>query len=234
MKSAGCAVAQADKKVQSQNGKADKEKHMTSRETIGDRSRTHGMANTRLYSVWCGIKDRCTNKNLPHYDRYGGRGIKVCEEWAKSFEAFRDWAVEAGYDDKLTGREQSIDRIDVNGDYCPENCRWITMAKQARNRSDTLYVEVDGEKISAREFASENQIEYTFAFRRIKKGDTAEVIIRDWKMKHDTPDSYMSIKEAAKFYCVTDQTIFHWIRDGKLTAQKFGQMTFIPKNKTAS
>lgn len=118
----------------------------SSRETIGERSRTHGMSNTRLYSVWRGIKDRCNNPNIEHFDRYGGRGIKVCDEWNNSFESFCKWAFRAGFNPCATGREQSIDRIDCNGDYSPENCRWISMKEQARNRSDTVFIVEDEKK----------------------------------------------------------------------------------------
>ena len=83
---------------------------------------------------------RCTRKNNPNYNLYGGRGIKICANWRNSFEAFRDWALSNGYADNLT-----IDRIDVNGNYCPENCRWVTHAEQQRNKTNNTYVEYGGE-----------------------------------------------------------------------------------------
>ena len=77
---------------------------------------------------------RCNNANKKNYHNYGGRGIKVCSEWQNSFEAFRDWAMANGYNPEAKRGECTLDRIDVNGNYCPENCRWITNAEQQRNK----------------------------------------------------------------------------------------------------
>ena len=88
----------------------------------------HGMTKTRLYRAWSAMKQRCMNSNTEKYDRYGGRGIKICGEWVEDFVAFKNWALSNGYKDSL-----EIDRIDNDGDYEPNNCRWVSRAIQARN-----------------------------------------------------------------------------------------------------
>ena len=102
----------------------------------GDVRRKHGGCGTRLYRIWKNMKKRCNNPNNPDYIKwYGSRGIKVCDEWNESFECFRDWSLKHGYSEELT-----IDRIDVNGNYCPENCKWSTAKEQRQNRRDSLCV----------------------------------------------------------------------------------------------
>ena len=98
----------------------------------------HGDYYTRLYWVWCSMKKRCYDKNHPTYRNYGRRGIKVCEEWKHDFKVFREWALQSGYVAGHGRGECSLDRIDVNGDYCPENCRWVSMKVQQNNRRNNV------------------------------------------------------------------------------------------------
>lgn len=122
---------------------------------------THGMTHTRLYSTWGAIKNRCRRENDRFWKNYGGRGIKVCDDWSSDFVNFYNWAICNGYADNLT-----IDRIDVNGDYCPENCRWISNEEQQRNKTNTVFVIYNGEKRCLRTLCTEIGFPYKTAHRR--------------------------------------------------------------------
>lgn len=100
--------------------------------------KTHGFRKSRIYKIYHGMKKRCYNVNCKSYSRYGGRGIYICDEWLNGengFITFYNWSIENGYDDTL-----SIDRIDNDGPYSPENCRWTTIDFQAKNTSKNVYI----------------------------------------------------------------------------------------------
>lgn len=99
----------------------------------------HNLHNHKLYSIWHHMKDRCYNNNYKSYMIYGGRGIKVCDEWKNNFQAFYDWAISNGYEDSLT-----IDRINTDGNYEPSNCRWATYKQQQNNRRNNHYITYNG------------------------------------------------------------------------------------------
>lgn len=136
-------------------------------ERVSRARKTHGLTETILYSRWQSMKNRCYNHSVDNYERYGGRGIKVCDEWRNSFESFRDWSLNNGYDEKLT-----IDRIDFNGNYCPENCRWIPAFDQASNSRKCRFLEAFGEKKHLMAWFRDErcQVKLVTLRRRLKRG----------------------------------------------------------------
>lgn len=117
------------------------------------RPKTHGGTGTRLYKTWCSMKERCYRENDKSFPRYGGRGIKVCDEWRDDFVTFRKWAEISGYDDTL-----SIDRIDPNGSYGPQNCRWVSMNEQAVNKRNNHFIEYGGKRLTLSQWERETGI----------------------------------------------------------------------------
>ena len=140
-----------------------------SRNTIGRRSTTHGMTHTRLHSIWAGMKRRCYNSHEANYLDYGGRGIKMCPEWKESFEAFYNWSITHGYSKKL-----SIDRIDVNGDYSPDNCKWSTEIEQSNNRRNSVFIAYNGKTQTLAEWCREFDVPYYLFHNRLRRGWSVE------------------------------------------------------------
>lgn len=197
----------------------------------------HGMTDTILYHKWCGIKYRCFNPNSEHYDRYGGRGITMCSEWQgeHGFENFAKWAYSNGYTDSKHGYQQTLDRIDVNGNYEPDNCRWVSQLVQSRNRGNTYYVnDIDGKKMTVKQFDEKHNIkDHYFSYRRFKKGFTAEQILNEWTehVKFNS-DNYYTVETASLYYNVCAETIKIWIHKGLIQAEKNRGKWYIPKDQT--
>lgn len=118
----------------------------------------------RLYAVWNGIKQRCTNPNSKSYQNYGGRGIEMDSEWANHYESFYNWAINAGY---RTGME--IDRIDNNGNYCASNCRFVDSIIQANNKRNVKLYEIDGVEKSLPQWCRECNQDYWLVRQRVYK-----------------------------------------------------------------
>lgn len=144
------------------------------REVTSKRSKTHGEARTRLYKIWIGMKNRCHNTEASNYKDYGGRGILVCEEWRHSYAAFSTWAKQNGYADNL-----SIDRIDNDKGYFPENCRWVNRFAQGNNKRSNTVFTIDGETKTVTQWAREYGINPITVFSRLYKGmDIVEALTK--------------------------------------------------------
>lgn len=135
------------------------------------RSITHGMNNTRIHRIWVGIRTRCYNKNEKCYKYYGGRGIKICDKW-KTFEGFYE-DMKEGYADNLT-----IDRINVDGDYCKENCRWADKETQANNMRTNRMVTVNGINYTLANLCKEYGLKYKTIHKKLSKGIPIENILK--------------------------------------------------------
>lgn len=128
----------------------------------------HNMTNTKLFNVWRTMKERCNNKSYRQYKDYGGRGISLCDEW-EEFKPFMEWSLENGYKEGL-----SIDRIDNDGNYCPENCRWTTVRVQSRNRRANRILEYGGEKHCVAEWSEILGVRANTIFWRLSQGWSTE------------------------------------------------------------
>lgn len=126
----------------------------------------------RLMNIFTGMRKRCYNTNRQGYKNYGGRGIKICDDWLANRQSFYDWALNNGYKDNLT-----IDRIDNNGNYSPDNCRWISREEQGYNKTTTHYLTYGGVRKSLIEWAKELNIDYDVFRSRVKLGWSMERII---------------------------------------------------------
>lgn len=127
---------------------------------------THGLSKHKsLYKRWLNIKDRCLNPNNKRYSVYGGRGIMICAEWLSDFESFYNWSMMNGYSPKLT-----IDRRDVNGNYSPGNCRWITNKEQQNNRTDNSFITHNGITLTRQQWVDRTGIKYETLRFRYNKG----------------------------------------------------------------
>ena len=133
------------------------------KEKAGEINKTHGLRGHSLYGVWATMKGRCENPTNPKYDSYGKRGITVCADW-HSFERFYAWAIENGYKKELT-----LDRIDVNGNYEPSNCRWATAKQQSNNKRDTIYISAFGETKTISEWAEITGLKHATIYNRIRR-----------------------------------------------------------------
>lgn len=140
------------------------------KESTSKRFTKHGGKHERLYMIYSSMKARCNNSKYSHYEFYGGKGVKVCDEWLHNYQDFKDWALQNGYSPELT-----IDRINVDGDYEPSNCRWITKHEQANNKTNNNFIEYQGETHTIADWARIQGLSYYSLYQRI--------VVRKWDVE---------------------------------------------------
>ena len=130
-------------------------------------------SNPRLRATWGNMKSRCNNPNDTRFKNYGGRGIRVCDEWNNSSESFGEWALSNGYSKELT-----IDRIDNNGNYSPENCKWATMLEQSRNKRNNTVTTINGITKILKDWANYWGLPPSVVSDRYRRGDRGDRLMR--------------------------------------------------------
>lgn len=140
----------------------------------------HGYSHKRLYKTWLNMLNRCRNPKNKRWNDYGGRGIKVCSEWIE-FIPFMNWALSSGYNDDLT-----IDRIDADGNYESNNCRWETGEKQANNKRCNIVIEYDGESLTLAEWSRKLKIDYSALLWRISNGWSTDKAFNTRSFRHSS------------------------------------------------
>ena len=136
-------------------------------------------SNSRLYGIWKGIKRRCLNAYYHHFENYGGRGIDICKSWRESFSSFKAWALTHGYEDGL-----SIERLDTDKGYCPENCKWATAIEQNNNTRRNHYVLYDEGVYTVAELARMYGIKQNTLLYRLRRGWSVEKAVHTEVQKH--------------------------------------------------
>lgn len=149
-------------------------------ETRGKANITHGKSGTRLHEIWRNMKRRCYNPNSTGYEKYGGKGVSICNEWIDNFQSFYDWSMNNGYNDSLT-----IDRIDNDGDYSPENCRWVTMKVQSNNKGSNRIIEINGESKTLKQWSDFSGIKSVTIQRRMQLGWKNEDLLKPVRKHKD-------------------------------------------------
>lgn len=180
----------------------------------------HGLSNTRIYKIFIKMKSRCYNSNDTRYNNYGYRGVRICNEWLNDFMSFHNWSINNGYTDKL-----SIDRIDVNGNYEPNNCRWVDNFVQNNNKTNNRIVCINGESKTMTQWCKEYELDENILYSRIKRGvEGVDLLIKPKKKHHsliliyDKDNNeigrFFTKNEAGKFIGASSRTIFRMYNDG--------------------
>lgn len=156
-----------------------------------DRMSTHGESKTKLYGVWLAMRRRCYLPTDKGFKNWGGRGIKVCEEWRNDYQSFNEWSLSNGYKEGLT-----IERIDNDKDYSPDNCKWATRLEQGGNTRRVLHIEIDGLTRTVKEWSEISGISGKLIRGRIKKGWIgSDLLLPTWKgNKHHAGRRYIETR----------------------------------------
>lgn len=173
---------------------------------------THHMTKTRLYRIWYGMRMRCTFTKNRDYMNYGGRGIKYCDQW-KHFEPFMEWAFAHGYEEHLT-----LERVDVNGNYEPDNCKWITGKEQYYNKTTNRYIEHNGEKKTVAQWAKEIGISRQGLRYRLEAGWTINQMLSEKNQGQDRSGSVNAVEEQLNINGC-QKTIKEWARENGISNQ---------------
>lgn len=207
-----------------------------SKERFAKAAVKHNGYGTPLYQRYCAIKQRCYNPKNHSYKRYGGRGITMCDEWEKSYESFKRWAYNNGYDPNKRGLDCSIDRIDNDKGYSPDNCRFANAQEQSLNRSDTNIFEYGGQLYSALSFAKAFGISNTaFVNRRLNhEWKTPQEVLDEWQKTIALPPYLMTLDEAALKYGKTTGHIRRMLNQGKLKGERIGWKWFVNKEQSTT
>lgn len=157
------------------------------KEKTSNANSKHKLTNSRIYNIWSSMKQRCFYDKYKEYNNYGGRGITICQEWLDDFMNFYNWAMANGYRDDLT-----IDRIDVNGDYCSENCHWIQLEEQARNKRNNVFYTFKNKTHCVSEWARILNISEVMLRKRLYRGWDFEKAISEPKKEQYNATSRVS------------------------------------------
>ena len=185
------------------------------KEKMGKNNLIHGKSKTRIYHIWRDMRERCTKPSKLGYSNYGGRGIKVCEEWSgsKDFLNFYEWSIKNGYKENLT-----IDRIDFNGNYCPENCRWTDIKTQCNNKRNNILIFYNGETKTLAQWSESLNISYSAISRRLKDGWSVEKTFTTPVKFSKKYIEYKGIKykcsELARMYSLKPDTFINRLNKG--------------------
>jgi len=146
------------------------------RELASKRFGTHHGGGTPLYRTWKNMKQRCYNSKNNYYKSYGGRGIKICDEWLHDFSKFQEWSFKNNYEEGL-----SIERNDTNGNYEPDNCSWIPLKDQGLNKTTTIKIKIGNVEYSINELSQKHNIPYATLWRRIRDRWNSDILFKSPK-----------------------------------------------------